>query len=92
MGLPLDQLKVGEVIPTHDNYEMQMYLGHLVIPFVAHSSWEQGESSKAAASQSCTRVLSLQQCSSSQLKQLSRVIVLARCSVFGLRSDSVGST
>ena len=63
MGLPLDQLQVGEVITTHDNYEIQMYLGHLVIPFVAHSSWEQGESSKAATSQSRTRVLSLQQCS-----------------------------
>ena len=50
MGLPLDQLQVGEVITTHDNYEIQMYFGHLVIPFVAHSSWEQGESSKAAAS------------------------------------------
>ena len=57
-GLP--QLKVGEVITAHDNYEIQMDLGHLVILLVAHSSWERGESSKAAASQSCSRVLSLQ--------------------------------
>ena len=38
MGLPQDQLKVGEVITTHDNCEIQMDLGHLVILFVAHSS------------------------------------------------------
>ena len=49
-GLSQDQLKVGEVITAHDNCEIQMYLGHLVIPFIAHSSWEQGESLKAAAS------------------------------------------
>ena len=58
MGLPQDQLKVGEVITAHDNCEIQMGLGHLVIPFVAQSSWEEGESPKAVASQSCTRVLS----------------------------------
>ena len=69
-----------------------MDLGLSVISFVAHSSWERGESSKATTSQSCTRVLSLQQCSSNQSKQLSRVIVLAWCLVFGLRSDLVGST
>ena len=60
IGLPQDQLKLGEVIMAHDKYEIQMDLGHSVISFVAHSSWERGESSKAAASQSCTRVLSLQ--------------------------------
>ena len=60
MGLPQDQLKLGEVIMAHDKYEIQMDLGHSVISFVAHSSWERGESSKAAASQSCSRVLSLQ--------------------------------
>ena len=90
MGLPQDQLKVGAVITAHDNCEIQMGLGHLVISFVAHSSWEQGESSKAVASQSCTRVLSLQQCSSNQSKQLSKVIVLAGCFVepcFGLWFD-----
>ena len=38
MGLPQDQLKVGEVITTHDNCEIQMDLGHLIIPFVANSS------------------------------------------------------
>ena len=59
MGLPQDQLKVGEVITAHDNCEIQMGLGNLVISFVAHSSWEQGESSKAAASRSRARVLSL---------------------------------
>ena len=59
-GLPQDQLKVGEVIMVHDNYEIQMDLGLSVISFVAHSSWERGESLKAAASQSRTRVLSLQ--------------------------------
>ena len=53
MGLPQDQLKVGEVITAHDYCEIQM---------------EREESSKAAASQSRTRVLSLQQCSSSQFK------------------------
>ena len=60
MGLPQNQLKVREVIMAHDNCEIQMDLGHIVISFVAHSSWERGESSKAAASQSHTRVLSLQ--------------------------------
>ena len=60
MGLPQDQLKLGEVIMARDKYEIQMDLGHSVISFVAHSSWERGESSKATASQSCTRVLSLQ--------------------------------
>ena len=60
IGLPQDQLKVGEVIMAHDNYEIQMDLGFSVILFVTHSSWERGESSKAAASQSRTRVLSLQ--------------------------------
>ena len=59
MGLPQDQLKLGEVITTHDNYEIQMDLGHLVISFVVHSSWERGESLKATTSQSRTRVLSL---------------------------------
>nr|POE84402.1 hypothetical protein CFP56_44490 [Quercus suber] len=92
MGLPRDQLKVGEVITTHDNYEIQMDLGHLVISFIAHSSWERGESSKAAASQSHTRVLSHQQCSSSQSKQLSKVIVSTGCLVFRLRLDLVGSS
>ena len=69
-----------------------MDLGHLVLPFVAQSSWGRGESSKAVASRSRTTVLSLQQCSSSQSKQLSRVIVSAGCLVFGLRSDFVGIT
>ena len=50
MGLPQDQLKLGEVIMAHDNYEIQMDLGHLVISFFAHSSWEQGESLRAVAS------------------------------------------
>ena len=67
-------------------------MGYLIISFVAHSSWEGGESSKAAASRSCTRVLSLQQYSSSQSKKLSRVIVSTGCLVFGLRSELVGST
>ena len=40
MGLPQDQLKLGEVIMAHDNYEIQMDLGHSVRSFVAHSSWE----------------------------------------------------
>ena len=43
-------------------------------------------------SRSRTRVLSLQQCSSSQSKQSSRVIVFVGCLVFGLRSDLVGIT
>ena len=60
MGLPQDQLKVGEVIMAHDNYEIQMDLGLSVISFVAHSSWEREESLKATTSQSRTRVLSLQ--------------------------------
>ena len=68
MSLPQDQLKVMEVITAYDNYEIHMDLGHLVIPFVAQSSWERGESLKAAASRSRTRVLSLQQCFSSQSK------------------------
>ena len=59
MGLPQDQLKVGEVITAYDNCEIQMDLGHLIISFVVHSSWERGESLKVAASQSRTRVLSL---------------------------------
>ena len=40
MSLPQDQLKVGEVIAVHDNCEIQMDLGHLVIPFLAQNSWE----------------------------------------------------
>ena len=69
-----------------------MDLGHFVIPFVAHSSWEREESSKVVASRSWTRVLSLLQYSSSQSKQLSRVIVFAGCLMFRLRLDLVGST
>ena len=40
MGLPQDQLKLGEVIKAHDNCEIQMDFVHLVISFVVHSSWE----------------------------------------------------
>ena len=59
MALPQDQLQLGEVITAYDNCEIQMDLGHLIISFVVHSSWERGESLKVAASQSRTRVLSL---------------------------------
>lgn len=58
MGLPQAQLKAGEVILACDDCEVQMGLGHLVIRYDVQSSWERGESSKAEASRSRTRLLS----------------------------------